>query len=135
MLNIIWGSTKDKPQSAQSLVDTLAPNHDGEGYLYIGYPVIGTPTGPLKLDALLVSRTHGLVGFDLVEGVDVDDYQSRLDEIASMLEVKLKPYPSLKKGRNLLFEVNAITFAPAKTTVPNAQPPYVCANRTNLLES
>jgi hypothetical protein len=66
------------------------------------------PHGPIKFDALLISRTVGLIAFDLVEGVEIGDFHSRQDEIASMLEVKLKPYPNLKQGRNLRFDINVV---------------------------
>lgn len=132
MLNIIWGSNKDKPESAKALAETLAELPNLDGYLYIGYPIIGTPLGPVKFDALLLSKTNGLIAIDLVEGIESGDYRARLDDIASMLEVKLKPYPNLKQGRNLKFPINTITFAPAKTSVPNFESPYVFTNRKNL---
>jgi superfamily I DNA and RNA helicase len=134
MLNIISGSNKDKPESARALGETLSGIVGLEGYLYIGYPIIGTPLGPVKFDALLLSPQHGLVAFDLVEGTDLGPYIGRLDDIASMLEVKLKPYPNLKSGRNLSFEINTFTFAPAKSNLSALviNPPYVVANRTTL---
>lgn len=134
MLNVVWGSNKEKPEAANALVQLLSMAHPEQGYLYIGYPIVGSPLGPVKFDALLVSRVHGLVGFDLVEGVDIGSYEARLDDIASMLDVKLKPYPALKRGRDLRFQVNTITFAPAKQNVPITDYPYICTNRDNLIE-
>ena len=133
MLNIVWGSNKDKPEAANALVDLLANHHAGEGYLYIGYPIVGSPLGPVKFDALLISKSRGLVGFDLVEGMELGDYKARLDDIASMLEVKLKPYPTLKNGRSLRFEINTITFAPAKQNLPASEPPHFCTNKQSLI--
>lgn len=134
MLNIVWGSNKDKPEAARRLAATLSSDaFHADGYLYIGYPIIGSPLGPMKFDALLVSQEYGVIAFDLVEGLDLGDYKPRLDEIASMLEVKLKPYPTLKTGRSLRFTINAVTFAPAKRQVPASEPNYVCANQNNLL--
>jgi len=135
MLNVIWGSHKEKPESANALVEALTADPASDGYLYIGYPIVGSPLGPLKFDALLVSRAHGLVAFDLVEGMELGEFRDRLDEIASMLEVKLKPYPALKSGRKLKFEIAAISFAPAKYQLPIFDPPYFCANRKNLREA
>jgi superfamily I DNA and RNA helicase len=134
MLNIVWGSNKDKPEAAKALADLLSTLVNDDGYLYIGYPVIGSPLGPVKCDALLLSRQHGLIAFDLVEGLELGDYENRLDDIASMLEVKLKPYPKLKTGRNLRFDITTITFAPAKKTLPDCEAPYICANRENLVQ-
>lgn len=132
MIEVIWGSAKEKPISSRSLAEELSANLAGDGYLYLGYPIIGSPTGPMKLDALLVSPTFGLVAFDLVEGTDLDEFRARQDEIASMLEVRLKPYAGLKTGRSLKFEINVVTYAPAKAHLPDTEQPYFVANRTDV---
>lgn len=72
----------------------------------------------MKFDALLVSDKVGLVGFDLVEGTDLGDFQGRQDDIASMLDVRLKPHAGLKDKRKLKFEIRVVTYAPAKPVVP-----------------
>ena len=134
MLNIIWGSNKDKPEAAKALARLLSSDaFHADGYLYIGYPIMGSPLGPVKFDALLLSRQYGLIAFDLVEGLDFDGFEQRLDDIASMLDVKLKPYPALKTGRNLKFDIRTFTFAPAKKSIPESVEPYVLTNRDNLL--
>lgn len=134
MLNIIWGSNKDKPEAAKALASLLSSDaFHADGYLYIGYPIMGSPLGPVKFDALLLSRQYGLIAFDLVEGLDFDGFEQRLDDIASMLDVKLKPYPALKTGRNLKFDIRTFTFAPAKKSIPESVEPYVLTNRDNLL--
>ena len=136
MLNIIWGSNKDKPEAAKALASLLSADaFHADGYLYIGYPIMGSPLGPVKFDALLLSRQYGLIAFDLVEGLDFDEFEQRLDDIASMLEVKLKPYPALKAGRVLKFDINTFTFAPAKKNIPESSEPYFLTNRDNLLAS
>ncbi|MFJ3318889.1 DEAD/DEAH box helicase [Herbaspirillum huttiense] len=134
MIDVIRGTSKDKPESSRILVETLLRHRELTGYLYIGYPIIGSPTGPVKFDALLMSKQFGLVAFDLVEGRDVSGLEERQDEIASMLEVKLKPYAKLKSGRNLKFHINVITFAPAKKAEALvSQDPYFAANEDTLL--
>ena len=135
MLEVIWGSAREKPVSSRSLAEDLANVPGLNGYLYVGYPIIGSPTGPIKLDALLVSQEYGLVGFDLVEGTDLDDFEHRQDEIASMLEVRLKPHAGLKQGRALKFDVNVITYAPAKPILPAVELPYFIANRVTLAQT
>jgi superfamily I DNA and RNA helicase len=132
MIDIIWGSSKDKPESSKSLATALTAINTLSGYLYIGYPIMGSPTGPVKFDALLLSPEIGLVAFDLVEGVDIGDFKATQDDIASMLEVKLKPYPDLKNGRNLRFNINVVTFAPAKINLPASDDIYYIANEDTL---
>lgn len=132
MIEVIWGSAKEKPNSSRSLAEDLTAIPAGSGYLYLGYPIIGTPTGPMKLDALLVSPTFGLVAFDLVEGTDLGEFGARQDDIASMLDVRLKPYSGLKAGRSLKFDINVVTYAPAKAHLPEVEPPYFVANRADI---
>ncbi|KAF7962100.1 hypothetical protein AWV80_25825 [Cupriavidus sp. UYMU48A] len=135
MLNVIWGSAREKPQASRSLADELSAIAGLTGYLYLGYPVIGSPTGPMKFDALLVSDSAGLVAFDLVEGTDLGDFQARQDEIASMLDVRLKPYAGLKNRRDLKFDIRVVTFAPAKPVLPAVDDPYFIANRNSLTQT
>jgi len=132
MIDVVWGSAKDKPESSRILAEAISGLPERTGYLYIGYPVIGTPTGPMKFDALLVSKELGLVAFDLVEGMEVGEFRPRQDDIATFLEVKLKPYSELKEGRNLKFVINVITFAPAKATVPPSDKNYFVATTQSL---
>lgn len=133
MIEVIWGSAQEKPISSKLLAENLTADATINGYLYVGYPVIGSPNGPMKLDALLVSATNGLVAFDLVEGTELGDFEARQDDIASMLDVRLKPYAGLKAGRSLKFDVNVVTYAPAKQILPATDAPYFVLNSLNLL--
>ncbi|MGR5187606.1 DEAD/DEAH box helicase [Photobacterium damselae] len=132
MVKVIWGTNKEKPIASKQLADFIT-SLDIDGYLYIGYPIIGAPTGPMKFDALLLSEQKGIVAFDLIEGNELGDYHARQDEIASMLEVKLKPYESLKRGRQLKFEIKTVTFIPAKRQgIPESDELYHIGNLENL---
>ena len=136
VVKVIWGSNKEKPVASRQLAELLTAEQDLSGYLYIGYPIIGAPTGPMKFDALLLSEQCGIVAFDLIEGGDLGDYEARQDDIASMLEVKLKPYDALKQRRNLKFPINTVTFAPAKLAgLPASDGDYNLANNTNAIET
>lgn len=132
MLNVIWGSAREKPESSKSLADELSAIEDLTGYLYLGYPIIGSPTGPIKFDALLVSDKVGLIAFDLVEGTDLGDFEGRQDDIASMLDVRLKPHAGLKDKRTLKFDIRVVTYAPAKYVIPTVEDPYFIVNRSSL---
>jgi superfamily I DNA and RNA helicase len=132
LVKVIFGSAQDKPVSSRLLAEDLTADAIAEGYLYLGYPVIASPTGPIKLDALLVSPQQGLIAFDLVEGTELGDFEERQAAIASMLEVRLKPHASLRSGRELKFEINVVTYAPAKQLLPAASAPYFVANRQSV---
>lgn len=46
-----------------------------EGYLYIGYSIIGTAEGAYAIDGLWISPVKRLVIFNLIEGKNIEDYQ------------------------------------------------------------
>lgn len=112
MINTVWGSS-DKPISSQRLATLLASDDSGEGTLYIGYPIIGTPEGSFPIDALLVSPDKGLVIFSLVEGKTLGDYGATQDEAFNKVQAKLLQHQSLIRRRKLLVPIHTITFAPA----------------------
>ena len=69
MVSIIRGTTQ-KPMASEELVNYFRAREDLEGYLYIGYPIIGTADGPYPIDAMYISREKGLVIFNLIENKD-----------------------------------------------------------------
>jgi superfamily I DNA and RNA helicase len=113
---VVRGGT-DKPVSSQILADYFESRNDIEGYLYLGYPIIGTIDGGYQIDALLLSEQHGAVIFHLIEGSYDDqlDFGAVQDENHTKLESKLKQHKDLTKKRDLLVELNSVSFAPAWT--------------------
>lgn len=117
MITIIQGTTK-KPVSAQRLADFFASHAtEYDGFLYIGYPIIGTAEGPYPIDALLLSRNTGLVIFNLVEGLDMGGIREAQDDSYNKLESKLRAHKTLMKGRTLQVPLYPITYAPVKGDV------------------
>ena len=54
MVDIIMGSTL-KPLASEELKKYFQKKDNLEGYLYIGYPIIGTVEGAYPIDALWIS--------------------------------------------------------------------------------
>ena len=113
---VVRGGT-GKPVSSQKLADYFEARTDIDGYLYLGYPIIGTIEGGYPIDALFLSDQHGAIIFHLIEGayketVELADIQ---DENYTKLESKLKQHKDLTKGRNLAVQLNVATFASAWT--------------------
>ena len=132
MVQIIRGTTK-KPVSSQRLADFFVAHKQYEGFLYIGYPIIGTSEGPYPIDALLVSREKGLVIFNLVEGRDLDSFMEAQDDSANKVEARLRGHRSLMKGRNLQVPISVLTFAPARDDAANfSRDSYQVCNEANL---
>lgn len=90
MVTIITGTT-NKPVSSENLKSFFKKNSALEGYLYIGYPVIGTVDGAYPIDGLWISPEHGLVIFNLIEGTGTEGY----DIIESGL-CNTQNFPSIK---------------------------------------
>ena len=95
--------------------------------MWIGYPVIPTPAGPVTIDATLVSPDHGVVAFDLVEGTNLGAYQDRQDDLVNQLSARLISNKELVNKRELRISVEAITFDPRggsdQSSEPNAEYP------------
>jgi len=112
MTDVIWGSTP-KPASSRKLAERLESSSEVDGTLYLGYPILGTPSGAFPIDATLLSPEHGLVLFDIVEGRDPDGFEDRQDEIFTRMQSRLMQFPSLMNRRELAAKLTVATFAPA----------------------
>lgn len=132
MITIIRGTTK-KPVSAQQLANFFTEKTKYEGFLYIGYPIIGTSEGPYPIDALFVSRDKGIVVFNLVEGRNMEAAQDIQDDSYNKLESKLRAHKSLMKGRALQVPIHPVTFAPVRDDVQHlSSEEYSVCNASNL---
>ena len=131
MLNIIMGATQ-KPLASEELKKFFTENQNLEGYLYIGYPIIGTVEGAFPIDALWISREHGLVIFNLVENKDIENYQEVQDDCANKFEAKLKGYKQLVEKRNLCVDINVLTFAPKLKKIEEFDEDYPLVNSETL---
>lgn len=112
LVTIITGTTK-KPTSSELLKKFFHSHHELDGYLYIGYPIIGTVDGAYPIDGLWISPAKGLVIFNLIEGKNTEGYEEAQDDCANKIEAKLKGYRQLVNKRKLCVEINVITYAPA----------------------
>ena len=65
MLEITRGRAKN-PVVAEELIDVLRPL-TLDGSLYVGFPILATTDVPITVDALLVTKQHGLVAFSFSE--------------------------------------------------------------------
>ncbi|QJW46572.1 ATP-binding domain-containing protein [bacterium BFN5] len=111
MVNIIRGAI-EKPVAAYRLEQYFEQRTDIDGVLYLGYPIIGSIEGSLDVDAILISRSHGIVIFDLVEGVQEVDRTNIQDVLYTQMNSKLLQYSNLTSKRNLMVQLGVITYAP-----------------------
>lgn len=131
MAEIIRGSTT-KPVAAGCLANILSQD-SYDGYLYIGYPIIGTSEGPHAIDAIYVSSSYGVVVFSLIEGPDPGEFTSTQDDNYNKIEAKLRMHKELVSGRKLSVDITPITFAPQvsePSSLSNDQ--YILSNEVTI---
>ena len=134
MVTIITGTT-NKPMTSEALKEFFQGYPSLDGYLYIGYPIIGTVDGAYPIDGLWVSPSKGLVIFNLIEGKTIDAYQDAQDDCANKVEAKLKGYKQLMKKRTLCVPINVVTFAPALPRTFESEEGYpLCTDNNSLFE-
>lgn len=115
-LEVVRGQ-QDNYVAGEDLADVLA-SVVHEGTLYLGYPVLATADDRVEIDALLVSKSHGLIAFRFSDRrpASESDWTALSDEqdrIFNVLESHLSRHESLRRGRKFLVDIIAITVLPA----------------------
>ncbi|MFN8138495.1 MAG: ATP-binding domain-containing protein [Fimbriimonadales bacterium] len=113
MAVVVIRGTNRKPVASQSLIDFFQANPTLSGELYIGYPILTAAEGKLPIDALLVSRSNGLVAFDLIEGTELSNHEDRQDDVLNKLDAKLRTHRQLVQRRALMIPLHSVSFGPA----------------------
>ena len=124
MLEITYGRTRNQI-ATNDLVNALR-ELDLDGSLYIGYPIIATADESVMVDALLVTLQHGLVAFSFADktfggGTNLERWKSlsdNQDKLYVAIENSLRRHDNLRKGRNLVVDLNAVTIVPNIDDVP-----------------
>ena len=132
--SIVQG-TNSKPASSGRLVKFFSSLENGDGELFIGYPIIASPSpeGSFPIDAVWVSPSKGIVVFDLIEGSDVSGFEERQDDLANKLESRLKNYKELMNRRDLVVTIHTISFAPGLASTDYlTESEYVLVNEDSL---
>lgn len=132
MVTIVTGTT-NKPTASEAVKQFFQTHSEIDGYLYIGYPIIGTVDGAYPIDALLISPEKGIVAFNLIEGKNTNGYEEAQDDCANKIEAKLKGYKQLVNKRTLCVDIYVITFAPGLARCPEHDDDYpLCVNAYEL---
>lgn len=125
MLEVVYGQTK-KHTVASQLNDALQSMRL-TGTLYIGYPVLASADETIGVDALLVSREHGLIVFlfgDVPPKSMDRDAWKRLSEDQDRLYFAVKNHlsrhTSLRAGRELGVKIQTVTIFPTRPRPPTS---------------
>ena len=113
-----------------------------DGTLYLAYPVLATADERVEVDALLVSRDHGLVAFLLADESPADQEAweqafANQDRLYAVVEGYLRRHEALRIGRQLALTPNTATVFPGPVTPPGSpEGDYLAmADVPNLLPS
>lgn len=111
-LEIVHGQSENA-QTARQLAELLR-DLVNVGTIYLGYPVLSTADERVEIDALLVSRDHGLIAFRFADGQpdSEDDWQRLSDEqdrIYNALESHLSKHDILREGRTFAVPIGTVT--------------------------
>lgn len=111
----VIGGSSDKPAAAAELKELFREQTMLDGTLYIAYPILPSPDGPLPLDAIFLSQEYGLLIINMVEGESAshEDILDSQDNSFNKMEAKLKGYKNLSNRRKLEVQMDCLTFAPA----------------------
>ncbi|WP_063756418.1 DEAD/DEAH box helicase [Streptomyces sp. NRRL S-1824] len=114
-LEVVYGESRDRDTASQ-LAEKLREVVD-DGTVYLGYPVLTTADDRVEVDALLVSKAHGLVAFLLKDSIprDADGWEvvsSAQDRLYNVLESTLGKHSGLRRRRQLALEISTVTVFP-----------------------
>jgi superfamily I DNA and RNA helicase len=121
-LHVVYGDSRS-PGRAAAVADQLREVVD-DGTLYLGYPVLATADENVTVDALMVSRDHGLVAFLLADTPRSDQGWGRAkadqDRLYDVLDSTLSKHSILRRRRSLAVEITTITVFPSAVTPPSS---------------
>src|SRR5258708_36817018 len=122
-IEVVYGDSRNRVLAAQvaAAVQTVVD----EGTIYLGYPVLATADERVSVDALIVSRQHGLIALQVADGTPGNsaDWQACIaaqDQLYSALDAHLRRYATLRRGRQLAVEMTTATVFPTSVTPPSA---------------
>ncbi len=123
MLDVTYGVTRRRTFSKQ--VAEVLQSMDLEGSLYLGYPVFATADDQVTVDALLVSKQHGLIILSLSEeppaAGDEEGWQQLRDDLDRLyvaVETNLGRNEDLRAGRRLAVLPSTVAVFPTLDDAP-----------------
>lgn len=134
-LEVVRGESRNR-LAAEALAAQLRPVVS-DGTVYLAYPVLATADERVEVDALPVSRDHGLVAFLLPDtvpagGGEWDRLVSDQDRPYAVIEGHLRRHEALRSGRRLALTPNTATIFPARyQRCPRARTASTAPSRTS----
>jgi len=122
-LQVVYGESRNR--TLASLLAEQLREVANEGTVYLGYPVLATADETVEVDALMVSRTHGLVAFLLADSIpqstaDWEEAQARQDRLYDVLDSTLSKHRTLRRRRSLAVDITTVTVFPGPVEAPES---------------
>lgn len=124
-----------KAQPSESLVKNITEcfkKSNDTGTLFLGYPLSASSESKITVDALLVSKRCGLIAFIFPNDVnDIEAIKEEQDTLYYNLDHNFKKYITLKKGRNLAFNLKVVSIFP-DNNYPQINDDYIFVSDENI---
>lgn len=141
MLDVVFGATQTANPARDQLLHVLE-SEPLTGTLFFGYPVIRTADSTALCDAMLITREHGLVLFDLTSrnaSADVDGWaqemEAKQDDLYRSITQQLLANKALTLGRRLVVEPLIVSILSEQPNLNQAMPEdYHFATAGNVLD-
>ena len=132
-LEVVRGVSRGNLMAINELVEQLKTLKIS-GTLYIGYPVLSSVDNNEVIDALLISKSVGLLAFNFPNTIQsTEELCDIQDKIIYIFEANLKKHEELRNGRNLIVTPQILTYVDnAKNFIPKNNI-YNFADSTNLV--
>lgn len=109
-LEVIRGASRGNLLPIKNLIDSLTALKIS-GTLYIGYPVLSSADNNEVIDALLISKSIGLLAFNFPNTLQsIDELCDIQDRIMYTFEANLKKHEELRNGRSLIITPQIVTY-------------------------
>lgn len=117
MIDFVFGK-KVNPTAVDQLVQCFSTFEDLKGTLYIGYPMFESGDEAFLTDALLVTKEHGVVVFDLntFNLDDEDEVFAYQDELYRGTLQKFLSQKELINRRKLIFDIEILSLRKEDST-------------------
>lgn len=118
MIEVIYG-TSSLAAGVKELIESVRLAV-ADGALYISYPVLATADEPITIEALLVTKEHGVTIFDLPPlPPDWNSIRERQDQLFFAVKNNLGRHSHLRKGRDIGVTIEVISFFPQAPERPS----------------
>lgn len=131
-LDIVYGVIRNRlaTDNLVNVINNVKEITEDESTLFLGYPLTAKVDESITIDALLFTKSKGLVAF-IIHDKGANEYE-RQDKLFYDLKYALAKYDKLRKGRNSAITQTVITYFGAEEMPIAKGDEYVFVNDINF---